>query len=57
MENPESDKRQKQSKKRKHKQWLKWLCKPQTPRLLIKLGLVIFNLLKLLKWLIELLQN
>ncbi|MEH2289155.1 hypothetical protein [Nostoc sp.] len=54
MENPESDKRQKQSKKRKHKQWLKWLRKPQTLRLLFQLGPVIF---KLLKWLIELLQN
>jgi hypothetical protein len=54
MENPESDKRQKQSKKRKYKQCLKWLRKPQTLRLLFQLGPVIF---KLLKWLIELLQN
>ncbi|MBN3899417.1 MAG: hypothetical protein HWQ41_30375 [Nostoc sp. NOS(2021)] len=54
MENPESDKRQKQSKKRKYKQWLIWLRKPQTLRLLFQLGPVIFNLLK---WLIEFWQN
>ena len=49
-----SDKQQQQSKKRKSKRWLKWLRKPQTLRLLFKLGPIIFNFLK---WLVELLQD
>jgi hypothetical protein len=48
-----TDKRQKQSKKRKNKQWLKWLCKPKTLDL-IKIAPVIWHLLK---WLIEFFQN
>jgi hypothetical protein len=50
----ETDQRQKQSKKRKDKQWLKWLCKPKTLALLIKIGTVTYHSLK---WLIEFLQN
>ncbi|MDJ0736955.1 MAG: hypothetical protein QNJ47_23280 [Nostocaceae cyanobacterium] len=54
MEKQNPDKRQQQLKKRKYKRWLKWLRKPQTLRLLFQLGPAIF---KLLKWLIELLQD
>jgi lantibiotic modifying enzyme len=54
MNNQDPDKRQKQSKKRKYKQWLKWLCKPETLRLLFQIGPVIF---RMLKWLIDFLQN
>lgn len=43
-----TDKRQERSKKRKDKQWLKWLCNRRTFRLLIQLGPAIFNLLRLL---------
>ena len=49
-----TNKRQEQLKKRERKRWLKWLCNPQALRLLLELGLVIF---KLLKWLIEFLQQ
>ncbi len=45
-----SDKQQQQSKKRKSKRWLKWLRQPQTLRLLLQLGTIIFNILK---WLVE----
>ncbi len=45
--------RQGQSKKSKYKQFLKWLCKPQTLRLLFSVGPAIY---RIVKWLIELLQ-
>lgn len=54
MQNQEPNKQQEQLKKRKNKQWLKWLRKPQTLRLLFQLGPVIF---KILKWLIEFWQD
>ena len=44
------DKQQQQSKKRKSKRWLKWLRKPQTLRLVLQVGTIIFNILK---WLSE----
>ncbi|WP_407883135.1 hypothetical protein [Scytonema sp. NUACC26] len=53
MNNQDTDKRQEQSKKRKYKQFLKWLCKPQTLRLLFQIAPVIYQMMK---WLIELLQ-
>jgi hypothetical protein len=51
------DKQQKQLKKRRFKRWLTWLRKPETLRLLFKLGLAIFNLFKWLKWLVELFKD
>ncbi|MEH2223110.1 MAG: hypothetical protein V7L03_08265 [Nostoc sp.] len=57
MNNQDPDKRQEQSKKRKYKQYLKRLCKPQTLRLLFQVGPVIFHIVNIVKWLIELLQN
>lgn len=53
MNNQHPDKRQEQSKKR-YQRFLKWLRKPQTLRLLFQAGPIIF---KLLKWLIDLLQD
>jgi hypothetical protein len=54
MNNQDPDKRQEQSKKRKYKQYLKWLCKPQTLRLLFQAGPVIFHIVK---WLVAWLQD
>ena len=54
MNYPDPDKRQEQSKKRKRKQWLKWLCNPKMIRLLFQLGPFIF---RILKWLFELWQD
>ncbi len=54
MNSQNPDKRQKQLKKRKYKQWLKWLCKPETLRLLFQIGPDIF---RMLKWLIDFWQN
>jgi hypothetical protein len=49
------EQQQKQSnKKRQQNKFLKWLCKPQTLRLLFNYGPTIFNLLK---WLIELIKE
>lgn len=46
---------QKQSnKKQRGNEFLKWLCKPQTLRLLFNYGPTIFNTLK---WLIELVKD
>lgn len=45
MDHSQSSEWQKQSNKKKGKQWLKWLRKPQTFRILLQLGLVIFRLL------------
>gem|GEM_PF-2100123 len=53
MNNQNTDDRQRQFKKRKYKQFLNWLCKPETLRLLFKIGPVIYHIVK---WLIELLQ-
>ncbi|MBN3922094.1 hypothetical protein [Nostoc sp. NMS4] len=54
MNSQDPDKRQEQSKKRKYKQYLKWLCKPQTLRLLFQAGPVIFHIVK---WLVAWLQD
>jgi|JI81BgreenRNA_FD_contig_31_1810541_length_587_multi_6_in_0_out_0_1 hypothetical protein len=51
MNNSKPDKHLEKSKERKNQQWLEWLRRPSTLRM-IKLGLFTF---KLLKWLIELL--
>lgn len=54
MHNRKPDTQQEQLKKRKNKQWLKWLCESKTFHLILKLAPVI---LQLLKWLIEFLQD
>jgi hypothetical protein len=48
------DKQQKQSKKRRWNQFIKWFCKPETLRFLLTMGLTI---LKIFSWSIEKLEQ
>ncbi|MEE3719924.1 hypothetical protein V2H45_24595 [Tumidithrix elongata RA019] len=51
--NSEPDKHLEKLKQRKNQRWLEWLRRPGTLRLIFRIGLFIF---KLLKWLIEMLN-
>jgi|GEM_PF-3895752 len=46
QKNPEKSKN---SKKKRSKQWLKWLCKPKYFHLLLQVGLFVFRIARLLQ--------
>ncbi len=51
------DKRQGRSNDRERRSWLRWLCNPRVLKLLIRLGLVLFSILKALIELAKLLKS